>query len=311
MKDNFENFSDSDLLELRGVFYSHAYEIMEDLQDLVLEIETGLLGEDALKTMKRYVHTLKGDSRSMGLIYVGNICHRMEDIFSLIESVSGRASHEAADLLIGSVDAIHKLLRECESGLEELEPKEMLQRIDSFLEQNTRQKEMTAHPAPDEYQELEMQYALKNGLHIYEIDALCHPQCKENGVAAYMITQRLKDLGHIINSAPGLEETAIERAGKITVLLSTKLSPEEIVQFAFIAGITGEITVKNYKYEKNRADLFRDVKSVPGGAEHKNEILRIEVSKVDRVMNLVGELIIGRSMIDQVTKELRNNECIR
>ena len=44
------------------------------------------------------------------------------------------------------------------------------------------------------------------------------------------------------------------------------------------------------------------------GPEPKNEILRVEVSKIDRVMNLVGELIIGRSMIDQVTKELANNE---
>ena len=309
MTDNFENFSDSELMELKGVFYSHAYEIVEDLQDLILGLESGASDKDTLKTIKRYVHTLKGDSRSMGVISVGNICHRMEDIFPLLADVQGIAGHEAADLLVGSVDAIHKLLKESESGHEGTEPSDLLQRIDYFLGQITREKAMTAHPVSTEYHELEIQEALKNGLHVYEIEALFHPQCREKGVAAYMVTQGLKDSGHIINSRPDTKDDDIERSDRITILLSTKLGREEIEQSAFITGITGEITVRDYKCsEKDPGNPDRDLKSVSRSPEPKNEILRVEVSKIDRIMNLVGELIIGRSMIDQVTKELRNNE---
>ena len=40
---------------------------------------------------------------------------------------------------------------------------------------------------------------------------------------------------------------------------------------------------------------------------YKSEMLRIEASKVDTIMNLVGELIIGRSMIDQIAADIENN----
>ena len=208
MTDNFENFSESDLMELKGVFYSHAYEIVEDLQDLILGFEAGSSDKETLKTIKRYVHTLKGDSRSMGVTSVGNICHRMEDIFSLLADGQGLAGHEAADLLVGSVDAIHRLLRESESGQEVTEPGDLLKRIDFFLDQNTREKDnITAPAAATEYHELEIQEALKNGLNIYEVEVLFHPGCREKGVAAYMVTQRLNDSGHIISSAPHPSKT--------------------------------------------------------------------------------------------------------
>lgn len=318
MTDNFEKFSDSDLMELKGVFYSHAYEIVEDLQDLLLGLESGASDKDTLKTIKRHVHTLKGDSRSMGVISVGNICHRMEDIFPLLVDVQGHVEPEAADLLVGSVDAIYKLLTESQTGREETGPKDLLGRIDSFLGQNTRERDMTEHPAATEYHELEIREALKNGLHVYEMEALFHPQCKEKDIAAYMVTQRLKESGHVINSTPDAEDAGIERAEKITVLFSTKLVREEIGKAVFISGITGEITVRDYHLPEKDPEIVNSENNKKGQkpgthgpdskVDSKNEILRVEVSKIDRVMNLVGELIIGRSMIDQVTKELRSHE---
>jgi two-component system chemotaxis sensor kinase CheA len=319
MSDNFENFSDSDLAELRTVFYCHAYEIIEDLQDLVLGLEAGSSDKDTLKTIKRHVHTLKGDSRSMGIISVGNICHKMEDILSLLVSGQGQTEHEAVDLLVSCVDIIHKLLLESESGQDGTEPKDLMKRIDISLGLNTRENNITPYPLPTEYHELEIQEALKKGLHVFEIEMIFHPQCREKSVAGFMVTQRLNDFGHIINSIPATENADIESADRIILVFSTKLGMEEIGQAAFITGITGEITVRDYPPPEKGPEYGDPENRIPGNGDKeqksgaqtpdpKNEILRVEVLKIDKVMNLVGELIIGRSMIDQVTKELQNNE---
>ena len=75
-----DQWSDNELVELRKVFYLQAYEIVEDLQEQLLHLETDPGDGDVLKDVKRCIHTLKGDAHSVGLSSIGTLCHRIEDV---------------------------------------------------------------------------------------------------------------------------------------------------------------------------------------------------------------------------------------
>lgn len=77
-----KEWSDAEFEELRAVFFAQAYELVADLQDLLMTLETEPGNADAVRTIKRHIHTLKGDSHAMGISAAGALCHRMEDVLS-------------------------------------------------------------------------------------------------------------------------------------------------------------------------------------------------------------------------------------
>ena len=92
MNDDFGKFSEQEIGELRKLFFSQAQEIVEELQDALLRLEAAPDDVETLKTVKRYVHTLKGDSNSVGLTLLGAFCHRMEDVLSSLVDGTGNPS---------------------------------------------------------------------------------------------------------------------------------------------------------------------------------------------------------------------------
>ena len=75
-----ECFSEEELEELRSVFFAEAQEILDEVQDSLLNLESHPDEEESLKSLQRALHTLKGDSCSLGFEDIGNPCHRAEDV---------------------------------------------------------------------------------------------------------------------------------------------------------------------------------------------------------------------------------------
>ena len=302
-------WSADDQIELMKVFYSSACEILENLQDALLKLETEPDSGDTLRTVKRYVHTLKGDSGSVGLTSIGDLCHRMEDVLSFFTDGDNRERREATDLLLSCIDALRVLLAKNEAG-EDAGDAGAIRRIDGFLGQAALGPHASAAVVLSEYQELQSQEAKKSGLRVYEVEVAFHPECGEKGIAARMALQRLGSMGRIIHSVPDVENRAIDSAEKFTLVLAADRDAEDIARNAVLAGIIKDVRIR----ERVNADCgLRIVELKPktetdslrtSSSELRSEFLRIEASRVDQLMNLVGELIIGRSMVDQVAKEL-------
>jgi two-component system chemotaxis sensor kinase CheA len=211
MTDTFGNWSERETEELWQVFYAQAHELLEELQDCLLRLEGEPPGGDTLKIVKRHLHTLKGDSRAMGLGEVGRLCHRMEDVLSFLMDNGGGDMGEGVEILLSCLDAVRALVAASEDGREAALPGDVIDRIDRLLGR--------VSGGPEALREVR-----KNG-----------PVPAASG----------DDGGNGTDAAP----------------------------------------------------------SLPPAAAIRRETLRVEASRVDLLLELVGELIIGRSMIEQMTRE--------
>ena len=83
----------------------------------------------------------------------------------------------------------------------------------------------------------------------------------------------------------------------------------ELRQAAFIAGITGVMQIRVLACGANMSAPGKPDAADPAKHTSKleNELMRVESAKIDRIMNLVGELIIGRSMIEQIARDLEED----
>ncbi len=322
---HFGHLNDSEFEDLKNVFYSQAYEIVENLQDLLLVLEASPEDEAAVKAIKRHVHTLKGDANSIGLASVGGLCHSMEDVLSSLIGGSGDRKRDCVDLLIGGVDAIGRLLSESESGMTETKEDSIVARIETFLRNNCNHPSQISSGYAErgleltEYEHLDLQDARKKGLTIFEIEMVFHPMCQDRGPAAFMVIRRLNDKGRVIRSMPDVENSDIAKAERMMILIGTRLGAEQLRREAFIPGITAEIQVKDFsasrpgEFSPHGDHLNEVLPDQPksqncdfGPSYARNEILRVEAQKVDSLMELAGELIIGRSMIDQLARDLED-----
>ncbi|MBI5103151.1 MAG: chemotaxis protein CheA [Nitrospirae bacterium] len=309
--ENFEHLSESEFTELRMTFYSQAYETVENLRDMVLGLDACPGNQDLLKTLKRHIHTLKGDSNSLGLTGVGTLCHKMEDVLVRYTEWIEADENAVTELLLECADTLDRLLVESDSGRTGADITGILGRIDARLGTSFPEKfaEGTGDPLT-EYQKLHIDNASGSGLKLFEVAVTFHPLCGEKTVAAMMVAEKLKKTGEIIRSLPDLDGGQIDSARSINILLASKADRAEIGKSAFIACIAEEVEVSDYRRTDGPAGDTRPVETspLPGSAQQYRgqggEILRIDAGKVDHIMNLIGELIIGRSIIDQATRDI-------
>lgn len=100
------SFEDEKYIEL---FKEEASEHLQKLESLLLEIEKGSEPEK-IKEAKRSAHTIKGSARLVGLEEIGNLAHKIEDVFKKIEDGSLSAGEKIVDALLQGVDAIKKAM---------------------------------------------------------------------------------------------------------------------------------------------------------------------------------------------------------
>jgi two-component system chemotaxis sensor kinase CheA len=144
---------------------------------------------------------------------------------------------------------------------------------------------------------------MTNGQRVYVVDVGFDPRCEEKSVAALMVIRNLGSAGRIISSVPDPEGADLNESHIMTIILGTSLEAEAVKKEASLPGMTVEVVVREWKERAQRQGPALQP-ATPAAPHSKNEMLRIDASRVDLILELVGELIIGRSMIEQIAREI-------
>ena len=126
--------SDSDIEELRAAFFQQAAEILENLPEHIMRIETSpdeadtSAVEDGWRALKRDLHTLKGDSKAMGFSGLSAFAHTVEDLIADIKDKA--ADKKTIDLLFECSDALKTFIGDLARG-EEPDTAYIITKIDS------------------------------------------------------------------------------------------------------------------------------------------------------------------------------------
>ena len=69
--------------ELRELFFETSQELLQALNEESLKLEKNPGDEEIVRSIRRTVHTLKGDSAACGLRELSELAHQFEDALSL------------------------------------------------------------------------------------------------------------------------------------------------------------------------------------------------------------------------------------
>ena len=106
------NSPDERGLEMRELFFETSQEQLQALNDEALKLEKKPGDEEIVRSIRRTVHTLKGDSAACGLRELSELAHQFEDALSMEGSATQAAVAEiafaAADLFAEMIAAYRK-----------------------------------------------------------------------------------------------------------------------------------------------------------------------------------------------------------
>jgi two-component system, chemotaxis family, sensor kinase CheA len=102
--------------ELRGLYKTSSVEHIQTIESALMQLEKQPHRPEVLKELLRSAHTLKGDSRMLGVEEVETLVHQIEECLMPIEKGQATLSDELCDRLYLGLDTIKKLAHTAVTG---------------------------------------------------------------------------------------------------------------------------------------------------------------------------------------------------
>lgn len=299
-------------------FVAEAEEIVEGLTQNLLLIEATedktTVRPDVLNAIFRAAHSLKGMSGMVGMKKVEGVSHHLEDMLDRLRMGKLTLSQPVADTLFKGVELIRELIVSVNAGQgEEADTAPVIQQIERV---------MTGEEAPPassefegispnitnvltEYETYRLKENIRLGHNLFGLTVRFKLETFDKDLT--QLTNTLQTVGEIITTLPNPGMSA--DAGIVFNLIIGTPSDHETIQTQ-LSGKELEIQAIGPKGKQAPTEKAATPQQAPvedRGSESIRSItptVRVDIGKLDSLLNMVGELILNKSVIGQIGKEM-------
>ncbi|MFS0644607.1 chemotaxis protein CheW [Siminovitchia sp. 179-K 8D1 HS] len=311
-----------DLTEFLGVFIDEVDEQLQIMDQEVLALEENGESQEVIQKLFRAAHTIKGSSATMGFTDMSQLTHAMEHLLDHVRNNRLTVDEALIDLLFTCLDQLKQLKDEIVSEEEQrTDVTPLIREVQSFS-QRTGQASASGQPGSKGKTSAlftvethrKASSFMENGLHIFQIGVKISPDCEMKSVRAFLIYNELQSLGEMIQTIPPMSSEDENDFDHLCFLMATQYDSQEIkdllhsmneIAEASVTPFTPELEAERKLVKETVADTgSEEKKPVKRGkrddAKQKKQTVRVDVDRLEHLMNLVGELVIDQTRISQV-----------
>ncbi|WQR74281.1 chemotaxis histidine kinase/response regulator CheAY2 [Helicobacter pylori] len=296
-----------DLQEIMEDFLIEAFEMNEQLDQDLVELEHNPEDLDLLNRIFRVAHTIKGSSSFLNLNILTHLTHNMEDVLNRARKGEIKITPDIMDVVLRSIDLMKTLLvtiRDTGSDTnngKENEIEEVVKKLQAITSQNLEGAKETsgAKEAPKEEVKKEIKEEAKE-----EVKANKAPTA-ENLTSDNPLADE-PDLDYANMSAEEVE-AEIERllnkrqeADKERRAQKKQEAKQEVTPTKEPPKTETPKAPKTETKAKAKADTEEN-KAPSIGVE---QTVRVDVRRLDHLMNLIGELVLGKNRLIRIYSDV-------
>lgn len=319
-----------DLSQYLSMFFEESKEHLQALNDHLMTLEKDPTHLQSVQEIFRSAHTLKGMAATMGFNQMASMTHKMENALDLIRNGQQQVTPRLLDALFYSFDMLEKQLESiAESGTDEtVDVTEALNRLHQAVSEEIPAALFTEPTAAVEQvkETIHVQTTLhlsdyvleiihqstQSGFQAWDIRVKLDASCVMKAVRAYMIHAELEQLGEILYTEPSVSEMELESFDSdLRFLLISQRELGEIQNRVASVGEVATVDIAPFQVASKPMVSEPEVRSQPKQAveEHKKQTpmsktMRVDLTKLDQLMNLFSEWVIDRSRLEQIAKEI-------
>lgn len=327
---------DLDISQYLSIFVEEAKEHLQSMNEVLLELEKNPSHLGHINEIFRVAHTIKGMSGTMGFHNMANLTHEMENLLQAARSSEIELTEDVIDILFECFDALDTSVTSVlEQGSEDEDNnKPLIDKLAMILNKEKDSKEDSVNHSNDttfdSYILDVINKAKSDGLITYKIDFELSESCMLKAARAFIIFNALEDLGEIIHSNPSVEDIEDEKFEFTfsVILISDKDEDMVIKELSSISELESldvqvfdrnntEYVIEENKEEKHIEDVNindEDIKDSEESNRTRNQTqaqahagkvgktVRVDIDRLDNLMNLVSELIIIKTRMDDLSE---------
>jgi len=291
--------------QLLGIFLEEAVEHQTVLERGALEIEAGRADLELIREVFRAAHSIKGAAAALGLKEVAAFTHVLEDLLDGLREGRLAVSRELGATLLEAVDALARLVGAARTGAPAPEVSRETAALEALRAGTSAGGSMPAAGARVGTSDTLGQ--APGGLRTFRVTFTPDRDAFQRGLDPTLLLRDLAGLCREYRCVPMLE--AIPAASALdpeachwTFVIElgtaqTRAEIEEIFEFAGGALLIEEGVV-------GRETAVRPAEGpAPALAQQSASSLRVDVRKIDRLMDVVGEIVIGQAMLKDLVAQ--------
>ncbi|GGJ56111.1 two-component system chemotaxis sensor kinase CheA [Anoxybacillus voinovskiensis] len=333
-----------DMSQYLEIFIDESKEHLQTINEQLLELEKSPDDLSIVNEIFRSAHTLKGMSATMGFEDLANLTHQMENVLDGIRNHKIVVTPELMDVVFRAVDDLEAMVNSIASGGDgKRDVREVVQQLKQ-IEQGDVPTTKTEQPSTTStltqtYGEFEynvLQHSKEQGFHTYEILVKLRADCLLKAARVFMVFDALNQVGEVIKANPPvelLEEEKFDQEFVVTVVSKQsaeqlhaqiskvseveevivtaidvdKLRPSELASSQPVLSKTeAAVTAEKEEQKEENVEAQKEEKE-----HHKavaNKTIRVNIERLDILMNLFEELVIDRGRLEQISRELNHPE---
>ena len=297
------------------LFLTESQDNLSAINHALLELEKTPTAREPVGALFRAVHTVKGMSATMGYNVVAELSHELETLLDLVRRGEREVTTALMDTLFAAVDTLERAIDVSVAGqADALDVHETMAALRT-ASRSTAPTESTAAPIKASKSRrkrgVKAPAAAESTITIVVAQ---EPNTPMPAVRAYLIVERAKTLGSVVNIAPALDTLDAQGFdGSITIDLVAQASDDEIERVVRSAGYVA--TVRITRPERGTGALAPNGNgSVARSGGRASELaparqhrhIRIDLQRLDTLMNLIGELVITRGRLQQLATTIND-----
>lgn len=320
--------------DLLNIFFEESEEHLQSLNENVLTLEQNPTDMDVVGEIFRSAHTFKGMSASMEFTEMADLTHKMENVLDEIRHGNIVVNAEIIDVIFECIDNLEKMVADVQQGgVGNIDVVATKQKLEALLNGNIE--------IPTEH--IEQETINNDDKASHEVHITVEQQAILKAVRAIMCIEALQNVGNVQRTVPSIEEIEADAFGfefivfmdtdqseeelkqvvlhvseieKVEVkqahtskeVVSEKLATQEAIQEVSQAATHVESTKEVSKQSTNATPAKSAAKTKNGKVENRS--IRVQLEKIERLMNMFEESVIERGRIDELAQAIQNKELI-
>lgn len=310
----------------REEFTSEAEELLDTLSRDLVEFESQgqNVRPELVNKIFREVHSLKGLAGMLGFGDISELSHSLEDMLDRLRMGKIAVSKELLDLLFDSVDGLNRLVIAINDpsleGLVDLTG--LTSRIHSIITRQPQQKhddgldrltlDEQTKKSLTEYEEHRLLENVRSGKEILSIEVTF--DFSDFDERLRVLTQSLSEAGEVISTLPALPSGNVNGIA-FRLLYGSTLNAPAVQVLAPDAVVSSLRRTSVATPAAGGEQMPVAETTVPAAAEEEvslrslSQTVRVDISRLDHVMNIVGELIIEKTQLESLTRAMTTQQA--
>lgn len=315
-----------DVNEYLGLFLDESQEHIQSVNTQLLKLEqTG--SQEAIQEIFRSAHTLKGMSATMGYESVANLTHEMESALDLVRAGKKESNQLLLDTMFSAMEQIEEMIANIETGGRgaNVDVTATVSAFQSFIGSSPKAAptvEANVFTA-DLYTDSVITQAKETGFEAFQLHVKLSDAVVLKAARAYMVFDRLQELGEVVRTLPETEAIEQEQFDLSFDVLFVSQETADVIEHAVSQVSEVEhVLVTVYTSASSEPEVAVSAETV-AVAEAKPKVeadepkeqavaqaktIRVNLERIDRLMNLFEEFIIDRGRLERLADEVGQPE---